>query len=256
MREREWTSTIEYVLVVLLTVGVTALFGRTVRVQDSHQRASSFSEKLDAIIPDFEASGRPMAEIAVQMAYRYKLPAAIEHVDREALQKPLHLRLRGQTVRGLLAAIVASVPGYRIDFSQSLVDIYTTAARQDPSNPFNMPILHFDVDGLDTHLADAQLLCDIGRQLHGHSGCGGSVAGGQWGDRKITLHLENKRVYEILNAIVAQNGQALWAPIVQPQYGSQLLTGNFWYVYPLDPTFEGLAMEELQKLLLRHQEAP
>lgn len=242
-------------LFALLLTGAVAPSGGAEPGRDEHPRVLSFAEKLQIVIPEFEAGGRPMADLAVRMAYEYKLPMAIEHVDRDALRKPLHLKLKGQTVRRVLAALVGPLPGYRVDFSQGLVDIYSLAARSDPSNPLNTLINRYDVDGLDTHFADAQLLCDIGRQLHGHSGCGGSIASGQWGDRKITLHLRNKRVYEILNAIVAQNGEALWTPMAAPIMSSSLITGNFWYIYPLEPPFRSTAVEGLQALVPRGNRA-
>ena len=249
-RERPRPGTL---LLMLLVMGAVASAGGSEPCRGNHRRALSFAEKLQITVPQFETSGRPMADLAVQMAYSYKLPMAIEHVDREALRKPLHLKLEGQTVRQVLAAVVASVQGYRVDFQQGLVDIYSPAARSDPSNPLNTVINRYDVGGLDTHFADAQLLCDIGRQLHGHSGCGGSSASGQWEKRKITLHIRNKRVYEILNAIVAQNRGALWTPIAPPQVSSPLITGNFWYIYPLDSPFERSATGRLQELLPRQQ---
>jgi len=255
MRRREALLAIGFVLMPLATGTIASAWQRA-PAQGSNPHVASFSEKVQSMVPEFEAVGRPMADVAVQIAYKYKLPMAIEHVDLDALRKPLRLTLKGQSVRQVIAAIVASVPGYQVDFSRGLVDIYSPAARRDPSNLLNMQIPRFEVDGLDTHLADAQLLCDIGRQLHGHSGCGGSVAGGQWGKRKITLHLDNRRVYEILNAIVAQNGEALWVPIAQPKEGSPLITGNFWYIYPLDPPFERSAVERLRELPLSQQRAP
>ncbi len=206
------------------------------------EAAPGFTKKLQARVLRFDARGCSMAELAVQIAYRYRLPMAIEYLDRGALRKPLHLKLRGQSVRQVIAALVPSVPGYQVDFSQGLVDIYSPAARRNPSNPFNTLIRKYDVDGLDTHFADAQLLCAFGQQINPHSGCGGSVAPGQWGPMKITLHLENKRVYEILNAIVAQNGEAIWTPLNHSVGPSRMVT-NFWYIYPLDPPFQKTLLE-------------
>ena len=74
--------------------------------------------------------------------------------------------------------------------------------------------------------------------------------------QKITLHLRNKRVYEILNAIVAQNGRALWTPIVPSKISSPLITGNYWYIYPLDPSFETSALEGLQRVVPPQRHAP
>jgi hypothetical protein len=240
-------------LVTLLVIGAVASAGRSESGQLDPRRAPSFAEKLQIVVPQFEADGTPMADLAVQMAYNYKLPMAIENVDSDALHKPLHLKLKGQTVRQVLAAVVGSLPGYMLDCSQGMADVYSPTARRDPSNPFNTVINRYDVEGVDTHFAGAQLLCDIGRQLHGHSGCGGSIASGQWGDITITLHLRGKHVYEILNAIVAQNGEALWTPITPPKVSTTLITGNFWYIYPLDPPFEKSAIGRLQELLSRQR---
>ena len=233
-------------LLIYLGTGAEPLLGQKETLQGGHKHTLGFNEKMRITVPEFQAAGRPMAEVAVSMAYRYKVPMAIEHVDRNALRKPLRLKIKDQSVRRIIAAVVAAVPGYRVDFSQGLVDIYSPAARTDPSNPLNTVISRYDVDGLDTHLADAELLCDIARQLRGRSGCGGSVAGGQWGNRKITLHLRDKRAYEILNAIIAQNGEALWIPMKRPKEGSPLIMGNLWYIYPLDRSFESSALGRLK----------
>lgn len=243
-------------LTVALLPGVSyamALNGQPARASSSQPRG--FDEKLQMLLTEFEAEGRSMAEVAVSMAYRYKLPMAIEHVDRKVLRKPLRLKLKNQSIRRIIAAVVTAVPGYRVDFSQGLVDIYLPAARSDPSNPFNTVISHYSVDGLDTPFADAQILCDMGRQLNGHSDCGGSVASGQWANRKITLDLRNKGVYEVLNAIVAQNGAALWTPIPEPKEGSPLITGNFWYIYPLDRPFERLVIRGFKNYPLSQRRA-
>lgn len=213
--------------------------------QGRQPHARSFSEKIQVKVRRLNACGCSMAELAVQIAYRYKLPMAIEHLDRNALRKSLRLNVKDRSVRHVISSIVGSVPGYQVDFSQELVDIYSPAARSDASNPFNTMIRRYDVDGLDTHFASAEVLCAMGRQIDPHSACGGSVAGGQWGSLKITLHLENKRVYEILNAIVAKNGRAIWTPLAQPVGPSRMMT-NFWYIYPLDAPFQRVILDRIR----------
>lgn len=237
-------------LLVLVMTGADTSARGSGLAQENSTHALSYRERLGSVVPEFEAGGRSMVDVVVSMAYRYKLPMAIEHVDRRALRRPVSLKFKHQSVRHILAAAVASVPGYRVEFSRGLVDIYSPAARSDPSNPLNAMISHYSVDGLDTHLADAELLCDLAREIHGHAGCGGSVASGQWGNRRITLHLSHRRVFEILNAIVAQNGEALWVPIVRSANHSGIMR-NFWYIYPLDPSFEGTVVEGLRALLPR-----
>ncbi len=212
---------------------------------DHHPHARSFSEKLQIKVPKLDTSGCSMAELAVQIAYRYKLPMAIEYLDRNALRKSLRLNMKDQTVRQVVSAIIGSVPGYQVDFLQGLIDVYSPLARSDSANPLNMMIRKYAAEGLDTHFASAQVLCAMGRQIDPHSACGGSVAGGQWGSLKITLHLENKRVYEILNAIVAKNGRAIWTPLAQPVGPSRMMT-NFWYIYPLDAPFQSVILDRIR----------
>jgi hypothetical protein len=245
MRRRKVLTVVGLALIPLVIATLGAA-GQGKPGQGRLPHARSFGEKLKAKVPKFDACDCSMAKLAVQMAYRYKLPMAIEHLDRNALRKPLHFKLKDQSVRQVIASIVGSVPEYRVDFSQGLVDIYSPAARSDASNPFNTLIRRYDVEGMDTHFADVELLCAMGRQANPHSGCGGSVAPGQWSDLKITLHLENKRVYEVLNAIVAQNGRAIWAPIPAPKMSSPLITTNFWYIYPLDPPFQRTVLDRFQ----------
>lgn len=242
MRIRRVQSAVGLALVSLV-IATVGLAGQVKKGQGGHPHARSYSEKLQASVPKFDARGCSMAELAVQMACRYKLPMAIEYLDHNALRKPLHLELKDQSVHQVIASIVGSLWEYRVDFSQGLVDIYSPSARSDASNPFNIVIRRYDVEGLDTHFADAELLCVMGRQANPHAGCGGSFAPAQWGSLKITLHLENKRVYEILNAIVAQNGRAIWTPLAQPVGRSRMMR-NFWYIYPLDPPFQRAVLED------------
>jgi hypothetical protein len=108
-------------------------------------------------------------------------------------------------------------------------------------------IKDFSVTKLDTHEADAELACALGRET-GASVCGGSIAGGQWPSLQITLHLQNAKVYEILNKIVAQNGKAVWTLMVRPERLSKLQFGGLWYVYPLQQTFKSLVWERLVRM--------
>jgi len=214
-------------------------------------RLLTLDDRLQTTIPDFDASGRPMVVLLLRLAYKYELPMAIEYAARETVRRPLDLRLRGCSLRDVIASVVEAAPGYRVDFAGGLVDVYSPDARLDPSNPCNTLVNDFDVTDTDTHFADTELLCALSRQVNPLTACGGSVVGGQWGDLKITLHMRNKKVYEILNAIVAQNGRAVWAPIAPLNKPAELgpnARTNFWYIYPLDPPFEAVAVQRLESL--------
>jgi hypothetical protein len=193
-----------------------------------------------------------MVEAVLALAYACQLPLALEFISQDAVRGPVDLPVQTGSVREVITAVVDSAPGYRVDFAHGLVDIYSSEARRDPLNPFNLVVPEYRVAGLDTDMADSMLVCTLGDELLPHSGgCGGSSPFGRWGPLKITLEMHNATVYEILNAIVAQNGRAAWTPINLPRVPElrrRRFFTNFWSIYPLDPPFEGAAVEPLRRL--------
>lgn len=99
-----------------------------------------------------------------------------------------------------------------------------------------------------------ELFCALSHEIMPSGGCGESHAGGQWGPLKITLHLQNAKVYEVLNALVSENGKAIWTVIRSPDKLSEL-QGGIWYIYPLQQPFKAVVSERLQhpKLAVERQ---
>ena len=200
--------------------------------------ASSFEQKLDRRVKQFDTEGRTLVASILDLAFAYELPTAIEYADREATTRPLNLDFRNKSVRWILQAIIEQVPGYSVSFSGGIVDVFAARGREDSSNLLNKVIKDFAVSQVDTHEADSQLFCAVGREL-GHN-CVEDIALGLWGPLKITLHLQNARVYEVLNAIVAKNGKAIWTVLVRPDRLSALQNGGIWYVCPLRQLFKAM----------------
>ena len=205
--------------------------------------ASSFEQKLDRRVKRFDTAGRTLVASIVDLAFRYQLPTAIEYADREATTRRLNSHFQNESVRRILEAITEQVPGYSVSFSGRIVDVFAARGREDPSNLLNKVIQDFAVSQVDTHEADFQLFCAVGRELG--QNCAGSIAIGQWDPFKITLHLQNARIYEVLNAIVAENGKAIWTVMVRPDQLSKLQVGGIWYVYPLQQPFKAVVSETL-----------
>jgi hypothetical protein len=207
-----------------------------------------FEKNLDRRIERFDTSGRTLVASVVDLAYEYQLPMALEYVDRDVTTRPLNLQLHNRSLRQILEAVIRQAPKYRVSFSQGLVDIFSTEGRDDPLNQFNKVIRNFEVTKLDTREAGFELFCSLSRQTDSTRVCGGSLAIGQWSSLKITLHLQNAKVYEILNAIVAQNGKAIWTLMVRPDELSKLQSGDMWYVYPLQQPFKSTVLERLTRM--------
>jgi hypothetical protein len=172
---------------------------------------------------------------------------AVEFVDGDAT-RPLNVQFRNQSLRQILEGIIRQAPRYRVNFSQGLVDIFNPESRGDASNPFNAVIRDFAVTKQETRQADFRLFCALTRQIYSSKVCGGSLASGQWPSVEITLHLQDAKVYQILNAIVAQNGRAIWTLAVRLDQLSKPQPSDLWYVYPLQQPFKSTVLERLVRI--------
>jgi hypothetical protein len=212
------------------------------------QAPPATDSKLDKRISYFQTSGQPLLSAVVGLAYEYKLPMGIEYVDREATTRPIYLEFRNESLRTIFASIVAQLPEYRVDFFGEVVEIYSPHAREDSANLFNKPIKDFSVVGVDTRDADLELSCSLSRELKASAFCGGSITNGQWGPLKITVRRKNAMVYEILMAIVQQNGKAIWIVTTSPEKLSKMQMGGLWHIYPLEMPFKEVVLDKLESL--------
>jgi hypothetical protein len=209
-------------------------------------RAPTFEQKTESQIGRFSTAGRTLVDSLIELAYRYQVPMAIEYADRDATTRPLNLEFQNKSFREIVGAIVNEDPQYRVSFSKGIVDIFSARAREDSSNLLNKTLKDFSVTEMETRSADFQLFCAV-VQIANSGGCAGSLAAGQWDPLRITLHLQNARVYEILNAIVAQNGRAIWTVTVRNLSDLPKCCG-LWYIYPLEDPFKSVVSDRLIRM--------
>ena len=218
----------------------------------SGQRASavqaglSFEQKMGIHITHYESQGRTLVEAVLGLAYEYRLPVALEYLDRDAVKKPLQVNVHDAAVKEVLTALVAQVPEYQVSFSSGVVDVYSPSARNNPSNLLNDTIGDFTVKDADPMYASVQLWGALSVKLHPGQGYGGDFAP-LGGAVKVTIHLRGAKVYQILNAIVAQQGDCMWVVRVPPT-GLSSFRGDIWYLYSLDPHWKEIALSDAQSL--------
>jgi hypothetical protein len=227
------------------SVGAVRPRNRTAR---QLQPQASLDSVLDKRISDYRTSGRTLIATLVDLAYEYKLPMGIEYVDREAAARPIDLEFHDDFLRNILEDVVAQLPEYRVSFLGEVVEVYSPRAREDSSDLLNKPIGNYSVDAVDTRDADLELACALSRELEPASLCGGSITNGQWGPLKITLRLRNARVYEILDAILGQNGRAIWTVTAVPEKLSNIQVGGLWHIYPLEDSFKATVVDRLSNM--------
>jgi hypothetical protein len=237
-------------LISVLACWLPIVSAQAVKPQDRRTQSAQvalFEHKTNRVVERFSTSGRTLVASVVDLAYRFQLPMAVEYADRDATTRPLDLQFHNESVRGILEAIVRQAPQYRVSFSEGIVDIFAPKAREDTSNLLNKVIKDFSLAEMETREADFQLFCALAHEVKSQ-GCGGSLAVGQWEPLRITVHLQNAKVYEVLNAIVAQNGKAIWTVTASPEKLSNLQSGGIWYIYPLQQPFEATVSERLARM--------
>ncbi len=221
------------------------------RASGGLERLPTVEKRLDSHVEQFDSVGRSLMDVVVDLAFKYRLPTGVEYVDRDSVRRGINLRLHNKRVREILRALVAESPDYRVDFSGGLVDIFSPRAREDPSNLLNKKLKRFEVTDLNASRASMELSRSLRRELV-PTGAHFEVGPvGLWGSSKISLHLEEARAYEILNAIVTQDGQAFWAVTVPPRDLSSVprfRAGAIWQVYSLEPAFKDGIIDGFRKL--------
>jgi hypothetical protein len=220
--------------IVLASVLVAPLRIQGALGQQRHRRPP-YENRLDAVVEVFDSGGQTLAQNFLSLAYRYDLPMGVEYLDRAAVSEPLHLQLRGKSVREILSSLVAQVPEYRVTFSGGIVQLYSPQARGDPSNLLNAVIDDFHVSEMDPQVASAAVFEALVHKVAPTTSIVESTALGTLGPPTLTLRLNKSRVYEILDAIVARYGEAVWVVRVPPEKLSTL-KGALWYIYPLEPS--------------------
>jgi len=219
-----------------------------VSFESTYAQATTFEDKINTRVELFDASNRTLVANLICLAYSHNLPMGIEYIDQNALTQPIGLVLGNESIRGILQALVQQVPGYKVTFSGGVVDVYAPKAREDTSNLLNKTIKNFGVSGLDTTRADMELFCGLSREVLPSGGCGGSIVTGQWGPKRVSVHLENAKVYEILNAITSQNGEAVWTVIAASDKLSKIPFGGLWHMYPLNPLYKKAVLYDLANI--------
>lgn len=232
-------------LAVLLLVPFTGLREHPRKVNLGQPVQSQLEQKLDQRIGEFDTAGCTFVGCVTALAYCYGLPTAIEYVDRDAAHRTLNRKFHDQSLRDVLEALTRQTPEYQMSFSEGLVDVYSPRARADDSNVLNRVIPDYRVTQMETRYADFELFCRLGKK-QGGGWCGGSLAFGQWEPTRISLHLQNAKVYEVINAIAAQNGSAIWTATARPDRVSKIQDGGSWYIYPLEAGYQATVVERME----------
>jgi len=203
---------------------------------------------------DFIPTASSTKDQLIQLAQHYRIPMGVEWVvpsDEIRLSAPLTAQ---PTVMEMVNSILEQVPNYKVEIKDGVANIASRSISEDPYNFLNLRIPEFKVEKENVYGAEFRLRLGIDMTLHPERyqyGWNGGYGHGPDPDSKfelknITFSGENLTVRDILNRIVAMNGNALWVVELAPahmmkgepffaQFASEDndQTDFFWQIIPL-----------------------
>jgi hypothetical protein len=180
-------------------------------------RAASLEEKLSATTDYVPAAAAPVEQL-VELAQKFKLPMAVEWVERPAAARPEQaLPARRRSVRELIEAIIAAAaPEHAVTVEGGLVRVFSPAAAAHPFNFLNIRLKSYHVQDGDLFAAEDQLRWAIRFTLvpqkyrGGYGGGYGHGADSVFEFPRFTLSAADVTIREVLNQIAEAQGNALW----------------------------------------------
>lgn len=180
-------------------------------------QTASLEEKL-ATVTDFVPHVMLPASQLVEVAQKFKIPMAIEVVDRPG--RAIFDKTAGKrSVRELIEAIV---PEHCIEIENGLVRIYSPTEAVHPFNFLNIRLKSYSAKDADLFAAQDQLRWAIRftlepeAYLNGFGGGYGNPANHIFQIPKFTLSFSDVTIREVLNRIALAQGNALWVAIIMP----------------------------------------
>ena len=197
-------------------------------------RAASLEEKLRTET-DFVPKAVAPADQLVEVAQRFKIPMAIEWVDRSrTAPRDQTLPSRKRSVRELIEEIASVSPEHCVVVDDGLVRIYSPTESVHPFNFLNVRLKRYSVKEADLFAAQDQLRWAIRFTLepekyrNGYNGGYGHGADHVFEIPKFTLSESDVTIREVLNRIALAQGNALW--VVD---GGGLSATSAWRFVPL-----------------------
>lgn len=213
MRHRGITFCIVYSLLLWAACGVAVVGART----------DSLEEKLGAVTEFVPKAVAPVDQL-IEVAQRFKIPMAIEWVERTRTAPPDEkLPSRKRSVRELIEEIASVSPEHRVIVDDGLVRIYSPTESLHPFNFLNIRLKSFSVKDGDLFDAEGQLRWAIKFKLepekykYGFNGGYGHGGNHVFEIPKFTLSESDVTIREILNHITLAQGNALWVATIKSE---------------------------------------
>ncbi len=184
-------------------------------------QTDSLEKKLDKVTDYVPKAIAPVDQL-VEVAQKFKIPMAIEWVDRAGPATSYELlRSKYRSVRDLIVAIATVSPERRVEVDNGIVRVYSPNESVHPYNFLNIKLKSYGVKDDDLFAADEQLRWAIRFTLepekyrNGYAGGYGHGANHVFQIPKFTLSESDVTIREVLNRIALTQGNALWVATIK-----------------------------------------
>jgi hypothetical protein len=186
-------------------------------------RARSLEEKLGGATDYLPKAATPVERL-VEVAQRFKLPMAVEWVERAGtIKHDSVLPARKRSLKELLNEIVSISPEHRVEIEGGLVHVYSPLAVAHPFNFLNIRLKSYYVKDDDLFAAEDQLRWAIRFTLEpekyrdGYAGGYGHGSGDVFEIPRFSISVSDMTIREVLNRIAQEQGNALWVATIRSE---------------------------------------
>ncbi len=233
---------VSFIAVVLAAVSLFGfcLFVSGLQGQTSPRSTPNVGEKLAQRVARFDNHDAPLIPTLLRVAAVYSLPMGIEKVTPNAEYKPMEVTVVGGTVAELLNLCVRRVPGYTWAVEDEAVDVFGQRERRQPSNLFNLIVPSFEAHNQTIDDLSGRLKQDVIMEVLKPRGIISSDLGTPGlQKRRLSVVAQRATVRQLLNRLVALDGESVWLARVPPACVGHLPQAGLWVIIPhsvLDPS--------------------
>lgn len=201
---------------------------------------SDTNAELARQVTNYDNGGAPLIPTLLSIAESYDLPMGIEMVTKDALERPVTVKLEAGPLSRLLDSCVALLPGFSWAQRDGVVHVFGPRELTQPSNLFNLVVPSFEIREQTLDAADEKLGMVVLIEVERPKGVVGSyLPSSELEDKRLTFAARNATVREILSALVRLHGKSVWIARVPPERLSKLPQAGLWKILPHsvhDPT--------------------
>jgi hypothetical protein len=192
------------------------------------QQAARLNERLETPLQNYTLTAGNFLLALLELAGQYKIPMGIQWVRAPAALRPIRLELADTDVRGAIQAIANTQPGYIVEVSDGVVQVYPQELIPESQNFLAVRLDRFDVHDV-AEIASKRLESLVQLRVAPPkpvvAGGVGFSQGVEMGDPNISVSLVRPTVVQALDAITAASPFKVWVVTFAP--GASLTPTGF-----------------------------